>query len=139
MKRYIIGLIALCMGISASAATYYASPDGTGNGSSYVTPTTFLNGIKLLQNGGDTLYLLGGTYEFGDKVSVNKQGSASKYIVISGYPGEKAILDFHKVAYGTRGLSIHADALYVHVKDLSIAWSGKNNLYCEGSYCLFDG
>ena len=121
-----------------SAATYFASPNGTGNGLSYASPCAFQTGINALQNPGDTLYLLGGTYTFSDKVSVNKQGAASKYIVISGAPGEKAILDFHLVPYGTRGLTIHANSIYVHVKDLSIAWSGKNNLYCEGSYCLFE-
>ena len=121
-----------------SATTYYASPNGTGDGKSYSQPTTFTNGISKLKNAGDTLYVLGGTYTFTDKVSVNKQGSSSKRIVIAGYPGEKAILDFHKVTYGTRGLTIHSEALYVHVKDLSIGYSGKNNLYCEGSYCLFE-
>lgn len=127
MKRYLT-LIALAIGItSAQAATYYAT-----------NTATFATGLSSLQNPGDTLYLHGGTYEFSDKVSVNKQGTAAKPIVIIGYPGEKVILDFHKVAYGTRGLTIHANALYVHVKDLTIAWSGKNNLYCEGSYCLFE-
>ena len=33
---------------------------------------------------------------------------------------------------------MHANSLYVHIKDLAIAWSGKNNLYNEGSYCLFE-
>ena len=92
----------------------------------------------MLQNGGDTLYLCEGTYEFSDKFSINKRGSASKRIVISGYPGDEVLLDFHKVAYGTRGISVHANSLYIHIKDLAIAWSGKNNLYCEGSYCLFE-
>ena len=123
---------------SLNAATYYASPNGKGDGSSYSKPTSFSNGVSKLSNPGDTLYVLGGTYEFSDKFSINKQGSATKYIVISGYPGEKAILDFHKVAYGTRGVTVHANSVYVHIKDLAIAWSGKNNLYNEGSYCLFE-
>ncbi|MBQ6791442.1 MAG: hypothetical protein IJQ20_03475 [Paludibacteraceae bacterium] len=141
MKRLLLTLFVLAVSLQLSvicATTYFASPKGSGNGLAYGSPTSFSAGVKLLKNGGDTLYLLGGTYEFSDKFSVNKQGSATKRIVISGYPGEKAILDFHKVAYGTRGLTIHADALYIHIKDLSIAWSGKNNLYCEGSYCLFE-
>lgn len=138
MKRLLfIGLLCLCF-LYTFAATYYASPNGSGDGLSYSSPTTFAGGVNLLRNPGDTLYLLGGTYEFSDKFSLNRQGTASKRIVLSGYPGEKAILDFHKVAYGTRGLTIHADALYIHIRDLTIAWSGKNNLYCEGSYCLFE-
>lgn len=137
MRKTLLMLLLLVVS-TLQAATYYASPTGKGNGSSYSSPTSFSDGVSKLKNGGDTLYLLGGTYVFNDKFSVNKQGSASKRIVISGYSGEKALLDFHKVAYGTRGLTIHANSIYVHVKDLSIAWSGKNNLYCEGNYCVFE-
>ena len=139
MKKALFSLILCMMSVcTLHAATYYASPNGIGDGSSYFSPTTFAAGVAALQNGGDTLYLLGGTYEFTDKFSINKQGTSSHYIVISGYPGEQVTLDFHKVAYGTRGITVHANSVYVHIKDLAIAWSGKNNLYCEGSYCLFE-
>ena len=137
MKRFFI-FILLASCVSLQAATYFASPNGTGDGLSYASPTSFATGVAKLTVPGDTLYLLGGTYEFTDKFSINKQGSSSKRIVISGYPGEKAILDFHQVPYGTRGITVHANSLYIHIKDLAIAWSGKNNLYNEGSYCLFE-
>ena len=84
-------IVALMMAFSAHANTYYASPTGAGNGTSYANPASFSSGISALKNGGDTLYLLGGTYTFTDKFSINKQGSASKRIVIAGYPGEKAV------------------------------------------------
>ena len=138
MKRLLTCVVAMLLGTGIYATTYYAAPNGIGDGSSYFSPTTFANGVAMLQNGGDTLYLCEGTYEFLDKFSINKRGSASKRIVISGYPGDEVLLDFHKVAYGTRGISVHANSLYIHIKDLAIAWSGKNNLYCEGSYCLFE-
>lgn len=139
MKRFfLISVSLVALSLCSFAATYFASPSGTGDGSSYASPTSFAAGVAKLTVPGDTLYLLGGTYEFTDKFSINKQGSSSKRIVISGYPGEKAILDFHQVPYGTRGITVHANSLYVHIKDLAIAWSGKNNLYNEGSYCLFE-
>ena len=138
MKKHLLSLVLCTWSICTFATTYYASPKGSGDGLSYATPCTFAQGVSKLKNGGDTLYLLGGTYEFADKFSINKQGSKSKYIVISGYPGEKAVLDFHQVAYGTRGITVHENSLYLHIKDLAIAYSGKNNLYCEGSYCLFE-
>ncbi len=137
MKRILFLIAAMLLTISLNAATYYASPNGSGDGS-YNNPCSFTAGLGKLHNPGDTLYLLGGTYYFSDKFSINKQGSKSKYIVISGYPGEKATLDFRQVAYGVRGVSIHENSLYIHIKDLSIAYSGKNNLYCEGSYCRFE-
>lgn len=138
MKRLFTFFATVLLALSVHAATYYASPKGIGDGSSYFSPTTFSTGVAKLQNGGDTLYLLEGTYEFTDKVSINKQGSVSKRIVIAGYPGDQVVLDFHKVPYGTRGVTVHANSLYIHIKDLAIAYSGKNNLYCEGSYCLFE-
>lgn len=138
MKKTLILFAAMMLAFSLKAATYYASPNGLGDGSSYFSPTTFAQGVAALRNGGDTLYLLEGTYEFTDKFSINKKGSSSKRIVIAGYPGDEVLLDFHRVPYGTRGITVHADALYIHIKDLAIAWSGKNNLYCEGSYCLFE-
>lgn len=138
MRKILLTLVLCTLSLSTFATTYYASPNGSGNGLSYASSTSFASGVSKLQAPGDTLYLLGGTYEFSDKFSINKQGSASKRIVIAGYPGEQVLLDFHKVPYGTRGITIHADALYIHIRDLAIAWSGKNNLYCEGSYCLFE-
>ena len=121
-----------------SATTYYASPTGNGNGSSYSSPCTLSQGINKLTNAGDTLYLLGGQYDLGNTKISDKTGTISKYIVISGYPGEKAILDFRTTAYGTRGLQIANTCTYLHIKDLTLRYSGKNNLYNEGSYCLFE-
>jgi len=124
--------------LSLQASTYYASPNGLGDGSSYFSPTTFAQGVSLLQAGGDTLYLREGTYTFTDKFSINKQGNATQNIVISGYPGDEVTLDFSAVPYGTRGITVHANSVYIHIKDLAIAWSGKNNLYNEGSNCIFE-
>ncbi|MBR6017980.1 MAG: DUF4990 domain-containing protein [Paludibacteraceae bacterium] len=126
-----------------SAATYYASPNGSGNGSSYATPTSFANGLKKLSNPGDTLYLLSGQYDLGNTSIQNLSGTASRHIVISGYEGIQngtypAILDFRTTPYGTRGLQIKSSCTYVHIKNLTLRWSGKNNLYNEGSYCLFE-
>ncbi|MBR4263619.1 MAG: hypothetical protein IKQ48_03490 [Paludibacteraceae bacterium] len=138
MKKLVTLVLCTLSLYTLRAATYYASPDGKGDGSSYFSPTTFAAGVSKLNNPGDTLYLKEGTYLFTDKFSINKQGSASKRIVIAGYPGDHVVLDFHKVPYGTRGITVHANSLYVHIKDLAIAYSGKNNLYNEGSYCLFE-
>lgn len=120
------------------ATTYYAAPDGSGNGNTYDTPCSLSKGISSLKQGGDTLYLLGGQYNLVNTKISSKNGTAGQYIVISGYPGEQAILDFRTTAYGTRGLQISKECTYLHIKDLTLRYSGKNNLYNEGSYCLFE-
>ncbi len=138
-KRKIVTITALLLTlITADAATYYAAPAGAGNGTSYSSPCTLSQGINKLTNAGDTLYLLGGQYDLGNTKISDKTGTSSKYIVISGYPGEKAILDFRTTAYGTRGLQIASTCTYLHIKDLTLRYSGKNNLYNEGSHCLFE-
>ncbi|MCQ2341104.1 MAG: hypothetical protein MJZ48_01405 [Paludibacteraceae bacterium] len=132
-------LFATLMGLvgTAHATTYYCSPTGTGNGDSYSTPCSFEKGLNRVSLPGDTLYLLGGQYNLGE-TPLTRNGSSSRMLVIAGYPGEKAILDFRTVPYGKRGLKIGENSSYVHIKDLTLRYSGKNNLYCEGSYCRFE-
>jgi len=127
-----------------SAATYYASPEGGGDGKSYARPTTFGSGLKLLKEPGDTLYLLSGQYDLLTTDVANLVGTADRRIVISGYePINRsgkytAILDFRKTAYGKRGLQIQSSCAYVHIKNLTLRYSGKNNLINYGSYNLFE-
>ena len=134
-----LGFLLLCSTHLLNATTYYCSPSGNGNGRSYSTPCSFQDGISKLSAGGDTLYLLGGQYNLGNtKISGKSGTSTSRYMVISGYPGETAILDFRSTPYGTRGLQIGSNCTYLHLRDLTLRYSGKNNLYNEGSYCLFE-
>lgn len=130
--------LALALSPLAYASTYYASPNGNGNGNSYATPCSFSDGLKKLSLPGDTLYLLGGQYNLGNTKLPSISGNATANIVISGYPGELAILDFRSTPYGTRGLQLTTNNRYIHIKDLTLRYSGKNNLYNEGSYCTFE-
>lgn len=139
-----ITAVLLIATVPLSAATYYASPNGTGDGRSYAKPTTFAKGLKLLGNPGDTLYLFSGQYDLLTTDVNNLVGSASKRIVISGYEGinrsgkYSAILDFRTTAYGKSGLQIKNTCSYLHVKNLTLRYSGKNNLINYGNYNLFE-
>ena len=140
MKHIHILTLLVCLTVApwASASTYYAAPNGNGNGNSYATPCSFSEGLKKLSMPGDTLYLLGGQYDLGNTKLPSISGDATANIVISGYPGELAILDFRTTSYGTRGLQLTTNNRYIHIKDLTLRYSGKNNLYNEGSYCTFE-
>lgn len=143
MKKIILVLLSF-MVLPLCAATYFASPTGGGDGSNYASPTTFAAGLKLLKAPGDTLYLLSGQYDLGNTAVQYLNGSASKRIVISGYDGINskgsydAILDFRTTPYGTRGLQVKSSTTYLHIKNLTLRYSGKNNLYNEGNYNLFE-
>ena len=58
MKRTLWLYLWLVMSANLSAATYYASPQGGGDGRSYASPDTWSNALRQLQSG-DSLYLLG--------------------------------------------------------------------------------
>ena len=143
MKKIFSILAAMLYAISLSAATYYASPTGNGSGS-FNDPCSFSNGLKKLSLPGDTLYLFSGQYDLGNTAVQNLNGTATKRIVISGYEGINrsgkyaAILDFRSTPYGTRGLQVKSTTTYLHIKNLTLRYSGKNNLHNEGSYNLFE-
>ena len=143
MKRYLTLLGALLLTISLLATTYYASPNGNGDGS-FNNPCSFSAGLGLLQNPGDTLYLFSGRYDLLTTNIQNLNGTAANRIVISGYEGINrsgkyaAILDFRQTAYGKRGLQVQNTCTYIHIKNLTLRYSGKNNLINYGSYNLFE-
>ncbi len=142
-KKLALSVICTLLFGTLDAATYYASPTGTGNGS-FDNPCSFSNGLKKLSAPGDTLYLFSGQYDLGNTAVQNLNGTAAKRIVISGYEGitrggtYAAILDFRSTPYGTRGLQVKNTCTYLHIKNITLRYSGKNNLYNEGSYNLFE-
>ena len=101
MKKILTSLAALFLMGTLHATTYFASPDGSGNGTSYATPASWSSALSGLQSG-DTLYLLGGTYSLNAKQSIGtgKSGTADKRTFIGAYPGAKPVFDFRTQPYG---------------------------------------
>ncbi|MDR1699055.1 MAG: right-handed parallel beta-helix repeat-containing protein [Prevotellaceae bacterium] len=146
MKKSIFTLIALFQfSIAAFAINYYISPTGTGDGNSPESPCDLATGYgKLANNSNDTLFVRGGVYDCSSKLSIDKVGTADCRIAIFAYKDEKPILDFRKQRYGDRGVSLHQNSRYLHLKGLTIRYAGDNGLYSDGSYhivenCVFYG
>ncbi len=143
MKKIFFTLVLGTWSLCTFAATYYASPNGNGSGT-FDNPASFKAGLLKLSQPGDTLYLFSGQYDLMTTDVNNLNGSTTKHIVISGYEGINpsgtypAILDFRQTAYGDRGLQIKSTCSYLHIKNLTLRYSGKNNLLNNGSYCLFE-
>jgi len=144
MKRFKLLLFALGTVLSLSAANYYASPTGTGDGSSYATPGSFASGRSKLSSI-DTLYLLGGQYDLTAKITISQSGTVSRYKVIAAYPGEKPILDFRSEPYGAEitgsdnvGISISENILYVQLKGLTVRYAGKAGILNQGENCILE-
>jgi len=146
MKRMMTFLAVLFSIGTLCATTYYASPTGSGTGTSYASPTTWASALGKL-HASDTLYLLDGTYALSEKqnIGTSKSGTADQRTFIGAYPGAKPVFDFHTQPYGKEvsghdnvGVSITEGATYIHIKDLTICYAGKNGIINNGSYCLFE-
>ncbi len=133
-------LLLVCVWMTATmamATNYYCSPSGYGDGSSHEKPGSF--GSLLAKIGaGDTLFCLGGQYDFGSTVSIQKTGTADARVCIFNYPGETPIFDFRGQEYGSRGFVIKAESSYIHIKGLTIRYTGKNGLHNSGSNNIFE-
>lgn len=123
----------------AFSRNHFAAPNASGSGNSYDDPSEFLSALSRLSSG-DTLFVLGGQYDYAEKISISasKSGTASNRTVIMAWPGEKPVFDFRNMVYGERGISIATGSQYFHLKGLTIRYAGKNGLINYGSYCLLE-
>lgn len=147
MRKILFTLVLCTLSLSHFATTYYASPNGKGDGLSYASPASWSTALAATA-GGDTLYLLGGEYRFEGKqtIGTGKNGfSQQKRTFIGAFPGETPILDFSAEPYGSEvtgsnnvGISVSANTQYIHIKGLTIRYAGKNGLINYGSYNLIE-
>ncbi len=138
-KHCTLLLVCLSLFSISYGATYYCSPSGGGSGTSLSSPTTFDAAFGSLR-GGDTLYCLDGIYYYNNRITIgsSKQGSAARRTVIAAAEGHKPIFDFYQEPYGERGFVISTNVTYIHLRGLTLRYSGKNALLNQGSYCLFE-
>lgn len=137
MKKFVVLLIGLMTAVGSFAKDYYCAPNGTGDGSSYEKAGSFTSLVQAI-GAGDVLYCLGGQYDLTYTVNISKQGTKEKPVCIFNAPGEKPIFDFRKQAYGSRGFEVKSGTTYLHIKGLTIRYTGKNALHNSGSYCTFE-
>jgi hypothetical protein len=113
--------------VSAQAKDYYASPTG-GDGSSGTSDNPLslskaLGYYSPLQPG-DTLYLLGGTYQGG--FTSNLQGTDGNPITVRQAPGQRATIDCGQSDAGDNRFGIAGK--YVHFYDIEVMSSDTNRV-----------
>lgn len=124
--------------IGMQAKEYYASPTGTGDGSSYDKAGSFST-MRGKLSAGDVLYLLGGQYDLTTTQTFSKSGNASNYITVCAYGDEKPILDFRKQANGDSNNGLKVSGNYIHFKSITIRYAGYKGIWLEGSkYCILE-
>jgi hypothetical protein len=166
MKKLLVILVLMAVifgTVSVSAgSSYYVSPTGGNSNSGTITSPwkTISYGASRLSPG-DTLYIRGGTYVETLNISVN--GTASNPIVISGYPGETAIVDGQYTLPGGSfyNFFVQVSGNYVTLRDITLMRSTgglaiftgtheyginiigngarESGLILAGSYNVFDG
>ena len=134
---FITATILVCSVVTnVSGAKYYASPTGTGTGTSYDAPMSLSSGLSKLASG-DSLFLLGGQYDLTSTITIQKAGtSESSRTFVGAYPGEKPILDFRNQKHSSNGVSLKNN--YIHVKGLTIRYAGYKGIQNTGSYNLME-
>ena len=110
----------------------YASPNGSGDGSSQSSPTSVANAVKKVTAGG-TVYLLAGTYKLSDTLTIksDNKGTSSAYKNMRPVDNAKVVFDFSNEALGQRGINLEGE--YWHLYGFDICNAGDNGLYLSGN------
>jgi hypothetical protein len=123
------------------ANTYYVAPtsSGTQTGSIDHPFTSFTSAINAAA-AGDTIYVRGGTYNFGGTLQVNKSGASGNRINLWAYPNETPILDFsvQSETDSSRGLQFNASASWWHIKGLTVQHAGDNGVHVLSNNNILD-
>jgi hypothetical protein len=89
---------------------------------------------------GSTIYIRGGTYYFGETITLDQSGSQSNKISLRNYPAddERPLLDFSAMSESSsnRGLKLQGD--YWHIYGIDVRKAGDNCLYITGSNNLIE-
>lgn len=131
----------LVVGPAPEAARYYVSPTGAdANPGTIDAPFFNLQTAVSRALPGETIYVRGGTYSYGNTIRLERSGEAGRPIQVWAYPGEKPVFDFSTQPYApsSRGLLITYTARYWHLRGLEITRAGDNGLKIEGSHIVVE-
>ncbi len=121
--------------IPSNAKVFYCSPNGKGSGTSKEDPTDVKSAISAVPAGG-VIYLLGGTYQFSETITITQDnsGTANALKTISAYPGETVVWDFTGLGEADpskRGVVL--DGSYWHWYGFEITKAADNGMLLSGN------
>ncbi|WUH23470.1 right-handed parallel beta-helix repeat-containing protein [Streptomyces sp. NBC_00448] len=135
------GLLAFHPAVSQAAApalnsnALYVSPSGSaGAPGTQSSPTTLTSAITKITAGG-TIYMLGGTYNLAQTVTIatGNDGTSSASKEISAYPGQTPVLDFSAQSESSTNRGLQLDGNYWHLYGLTVQHAGDNGIFVGGS------
>ncbi len=123
-----IALLTTLAPTSALGATYYASPNGNGDGTSEDSPASVSSAVNSAQPG-DTVYFRAGLYSgWSGTIHPVRSGTADAWITFEAYPGELPIFDTGGVGSGT-----HEYLRYVGLVSRNGSSGGFGNGWTDGN------
>jgi hypothetical protein len=118
--------------VSAGLFVSTTGNDATGTGSIALPFQTIPKAISVA-NAGDTIFVRGGTYSINTTITISKSGTSSSKYCLFAYPGERPVLDFSSMAFGSSNRGINLSGHYWYIKGLEIYRAGDNGMNISGS------
>jgi hypothetical protein len=139
--------VLLCGTISASATEYYVSPSGddANPGTAALPFRTIQKAVGLSSTvfrPGDTVVVRGGIYLNTTTISISKSGSSAALYYLLAYPGERPLLDFSSMPFGSSNRGLYLSGSFWLIRGLDVKGAGDNGMYVTGSrntieFCSF--
>jgi hypothetical protein len=87
---------------------------------------------------GDTILVRGGVYTFTSTLKINpvSSGKQDTLVHLYAYPGERPLLNFSGVPYGSKGIQLGAS--YMHIRGFDIKYAGDNGMFVSGAFNIIE-
>jgi len=145
MNRLIISILCFVFVFNISGTNYYVSPNGNdANAGTLSSPKFNISALVNTVNPGDTIFILPGTYNYSNIITLTKSGTADKRICIfgTGYSTaeERPLLIFSSQGPGdsNRAFFLKAGANYWHLKGFIIKEAGDNGIKIESNWNIIE-
>lgn len=116
----------------------YLSPNGADTNLGTIDSPLYSLSVAINKvSAGQTIFMLGGTYNYDTKIELSKSGTADKPISIQAYNWEEVVLDFRMQPYGFNNsnyIGLHLKGNYWKIYGITICHAGDNGIKVEGSY-----
>jgi hypothetical protein len=145
MNRLIISILCFVFVFNISGTNYYVSPNGNdANAGTLSSPKFNISALVNTVNPGDTIFILPGTYNYSNIITLTKSGTADKRICIfgTGYSTaeERPLLIFSSQGPGdsNRAFFLKAGANYWYLKGFIIKEAGDNGIKIESNWNIIE-
>ena len=122
--------------------TLYVSTSGadTNAGSINLPFKTISKALTASIISGDTIYVRGGVYASNATITINTSISGKQDMLchLFAYPGERPLLDYSSMTFGSSNRGIQLKASFWHIRGFDIKGAGDNGMYIQGSFNIVE-